>query len=444
VGPALITDLYELNMAASYLRRGMVGTATFSLFVRDLPSDRGFLVAIGIEDCLDYLETFHFGDEDTAWMAEAGFPSDVVDSLAVLRFTGDVHAVAEGRVVTAGEPLLEVTAPLPEAQLVETFLLNQLTFQSAIATKAARCALAAGDIALVDFALRRTHGVDGAMAMARGSAIAGFVGTSNVDAARRLGLQVSGTMAHSYVQAFPTEEDAFRAFAGDLPGPYTFLVDTYDAIEGVRAAIRVIRELGLSGPLAIRLDSGDLVSLAFEARRVLDGAGLGDVRIFVSGSLDEYRLEALRASGAPIDAAGVGTRVGVATDAPYLDTVYKLVSFEERPVVKLSPGKQTLPGAKQIWRSGPHPDVLSLRDEDGPPGFEPLLEPVMDAGRRIGARGTIEAARDRLHRDLESLPAPARKITAPVPSEVTLSVRLQALARQTVAGRRPSTSAPET
>ena len=431
---ALITDLYELNMAASYLHRGFDDVATFSLFIRELPPERGYVVAAGLEDCLDYLESFAFADEDADWMIGTGFPPDLVQALRALRFTGDVHAVPEGTVVFANEPLLEVTARLPEAQIVETYLLNRVSFQSALATKAVRCRVAAPGIELVDFALRRTQGVDAAIALARVTAIAGFAGTSNVEAARLLGLRAVGTMAHSYVQAFPGEEDAFRAFVEDLPPPYTFLVDTYDTAAGVRTAARVIAELGLSGRLAIRLDSGDLASLAFEARRVLDEAGLHHVRIFASGGLDEYRLEQLHAAGAPIDAAGVGTRLGVSADAPYLDSVYKLVQLGGGPRLKLSPGKVTLPGAKQVWRSLPEPDVLSLREEEPSPSRRlPLLEPVMRAGRRLRPRRSITEARAALERDLHALPAEALRIRAPVAPEPVVSAGLRSLAAATAA-----------
>src|SRR5665213_2019928 len=387
---ALITDLYELNMAASYLQRAMVGPATFSLFVRDLPPSRGFLVAAGLEDCLQYLESFAFEAEDLAWLAQAGYSSEVIEMLGALRFTGDVHAVPEGRIILANEPLLEVTAPIAEAQLVETYLLNQVTFQTALATKATRCRLAAGDIELVDFALRRTHGTEAGMAVARVSAIAGFVGSSNVEAARRFGLQAAGTMAHSYIEAFPTEADAFRAFAEDVPGPITFLVDTYDTLEGVKTAAAVIRDLGLTGSVGVRLDSGHLAQLARETRRLLDDVDLSEVRIFVSGGLDEYDLERFRVNHVPIDAAGVGTRLGVSTDAPSLDSAYKLVAFEERPVLTLSVAKATLPGAKQVWRRLPFDeDLLATRNEPGPTGFEPLLVPVMRGGCRVEPPDTI-------------------------------------------------------
>lgn len=431
MGRALTTDFYELAMAGSYLHRGMTQTATFSLYVRDLPPDRGFLVAAGLGDCLDYLEGFGFDTEDLAWLSAHGFPPDTVSALAETRFTGNVHAVPEGRVVLAGEPLLEVTAPLPEAQLVESYLLNRVTFQTVLATKAARCRLAAGEMELIDFSLRRAHGTDAGLAMARASAIAGFSGTSNVEASRLLDLRAAGTMAHSYVQSFPTEADAFRSFVADMPGPYTFLVDTYDTVAGVRIAAAAIKALGLAGPLAVRLDSGNLVELSFAARRVLDDAGLPQVRIFVSGGLDEYGLEELRVAGAPVDAAGVGTKVGVSADAPYLDSVYKLVQLGPEPVAKLSEGKKTLPGPKQVWRCSDGHDVLARRADDGPAGAEPLLDIVLEQGRRTGAPGSIGAARQRLDADLEWLPPGARRIRRPQAPAVLLSEGLRALDAQT-------------
>lgn len=443
MGRALLTDLYELNMAASYLRRGMVGPATFSLFVRELPPHRGFLVSAGIEDCLRNLEAFAFEDEDLAWLEEHGFPADTVAALAGLRFSGDVHAVPEGRVVFAGEPLLEVTAPIAEAQLVETILLNQVTFQVAVGTKAARCRMAGGGIDLVDFALRRAHGVEAGLAVARLSAIAGFVGTSDVAAARRYGLRAAGTMAHSYVQAFPTERDAFRSFAEDHPDGITFLVDTYDTPTGVAHAIEVIEDLGLEGPLAVRLDSGDLAALAFDVRRQLDRAGLQRVRIVASGGLDEHDLERFVATGAPIDAAGIGTKLGVSADAPYVDTVYKLVAFGDRPVLKFSAGKATLPGAKQVWRCpGIAEDLLGTRGEPGPDGGEPLLVPVMRNGERLLAPEPLEAPRARLARDIDALPAPARDLHHPVAPPVRLSDALRRLDRQARAAVTPSTARP--
>jgi nicotinate phosphoribosyltransferase len=431
MGLALVTDLYELNMAASYLRRGMTARATFSLFVRRMPPERGFLVAAGVDDCLDFLESFRFGEEDLEWMSGHGFPAGTVDAFRDIRFTGDVEAVEEGRIVLAGEPVLEVTAPLPEAQLVETFLLNRITFQTAIASKAVRCRLAAGHIALVDFGLRRVHGAEAGMAVARLSAMAGFAGTSNVEAARQLGIAASGTMAHSYVQAFPTEAAAFRAFVEDLPPPYTFLVDTYDTLEGLAAAARVIEELRLTDSVAIRLDSGDLAKLSRVARSVLDARGLAHVRIFVSGSLDEYQLEQLVRSGAPVDAAGVGTRLGTSSDAPYVDSAYKLVELEGRPVMKLSTAKETLPGAKQVWRTQGSDDVLARRAEGVPGQAEALLVPAMRGGRRVRSRSTITEAKIRIDRDLSWLPETAKAIREPVAPEPVLSDALEDLAAAT-------------
>jgi nicotinate phosphoribosyltransferase len=429
---ALLTDLYELTMAASYLRRGMTGPATFSLTVRELPPDRGFLVAAGIDDALDFLAALGFEEDDLAYLGDTlGFDRPTLDAFRGLRFTGDVWAVPEGRIVVAGEPLLEVTAPLPQAQLVETFLLNQVTHQTTLASKAARCVLAAEGRDVVDFAFRRTHGLDAAMAVARTSAMVGFAATSNVAAARRFGLRPTGTMAHSYVEAFPSEFAAFEAYARDFPDRTTFLVDTFDTLEGVGTAIDVVRQLGLSRQVAIRLDSGDLAALAAASRRLLDEAGLAHVGIVASGALDEFEIERLLEAGAPIDAFGVGTRMGVSADAPSLDTVYKLVAFEGRPVLKLSPGKASVPGAKQVFRGPGMADLLALRDEAPPPGTRPLLEPAMASGKRTGSRGSPAEAAARVRADLTEVPAEARRIRDPRPWPVPRSPTLDALVRET-------------
>lgn len=438
----LLTDLYELNMAASYLRRGMTGPATFSLFVRRLPPSRGFLVAAGVEDCLTWLENFGFDEGDLDYLVGLGFDRDAVDALAAVRFDGDVWAVPEGRIVCANEPLLEVTAPIATAQLVETYLLNQITFQTTLATKAARCRLAAaGRIDLVEFGFRRTQGIEAGLAAARLSSMVGFVSTSNVEAAHRYGLVPAGTMAHSYIEAFPSELEAFTAFAEDLPERTTFLVDTYDTPAGVRHAIEVIRRLGLERTSGIRLDSGDLAALAFDARRLLDDAGLPQVRIFVSGGLDERDVAALVAAGAPVDAAGIGTRLGVSADAPYLDSAYKLVDYGGRPVAKLSTRKATLPGAKQVFRAPGLRDVIGLRGENPPEGTAPLLEPVMHRGKRLAAPRSWEAGRSRFEADLAELPPAARDLDRPVAVAAGLTPDLQRLSREVTealsAGRRP-------
>ncbi|MGW4394081.1 nicotinate phosphoribosyltransferase [Amycolatopsis nivea] len=431
---ALRTDLYEIRMAVSFLRRGMTGRATFSLFARNLPPGRGFLVAAGLDDALAALHGFRFEPEELAYLREStGLPAADVEALSLLRFTGDVRAVPEGRVVFAGEPLLEVTAPLPEAQLVETVLLNTTTFATAIATKAARCRLAAPDAELIDFSARRTHGATAALASARLTALAGFSSTSNVEGAFRHGLRAAGTMAHSYVQAFPSEADAFRAFAEDFPASPVFLVDTVDPVSGIAHAIDVARELGLPpANVGVRLDSGDLLELSRTARRMLDDAGLSRARVMASGGLDEYELARLTAAGAPIDAYGVGTAVGVSADAPALDTAYKLVEYDGRPVLKLSTGKRTLPGAKQVYRVPDcGPDVLALAAEPVLRG-EALLVPVMLSGLRTD-RWDLAAARDRLARDLAWLPPSARRLRGPRPVGVRRSAALSCLADEVAA-----------
>ena len=376
---ALLTDLYELNMAASYLRRDMDGLATFSLYVRGLPPNRGFLVAAGLEACLDYLESFSFTDTELDALGRLGFDDRALSDFSALRFDGEVWAVPEGRIVYSEEPLLEVTAPVAVAQLAETYLLNQITLHTTLASKAARYVMVAGDRALVDFAFRRSHGTEAAMAVARASAMVGFAATSNVEAARRYDLKVAGTMAHAFVEAFDSEHDAFVAFAQDHPERATFLVDTYDTINGITTAIEVIEELGLREHLGVRLDSGDLEALSRSARSMLDDAGLSDARVFASGGLDEHEVAALVAAGAPIDAFGIGAQLGVSADAPSVDSVYKLTEYDGRPTLKLSAGKATAPGRKQVWRGvspdGAHRDVLTLRDEPAPGEAEPLLVP---------------------------------------------------------------------
>jgi len=424
---ALLTDLYELNMAASYLRRDMHQEATFSLFVRRLPPGRGFLVAAGLEPCLEFLQDFRFEEQELAYLGEhLGFDDQTLSAFRDLRFEGDVWAVPEGRIVLANEPLLEITAPIAVAQLVETYLLNVITFQTTIASKAARCRIAAGGRDLVDFSFRRTQGTDAAMAVARATTMVGFVATSNVEAARRYGLSVAGTMAHSYIESFPSEKEAFIAFATDFPDRTTFLVDTYETLNGVRTAIEVIRELGLSDHLGIRLDSGDLEVLARQSREVLDEAGMQHVRIFASGGLDELDVDRLVRADAPIDAFGIGTRMGVSADAPYLDSVYKLVEYDGRPVLKLSAAKATAPGRKQVLR-GPEGDLISLRNEPAPDGSEPLLVPVMLEGRRSGPHRTLETGRHLFETDLANLPEGAKRLDAPQPPHARSSEALDAL-----------------
>lgn len=425
--PGLLTDLYQLTMAAVYVGSGMAERpATFSLFVRDLPPTRGYLVAAGLDGALSYLESLCFDGDDIAYLESLGWPRpELLARLAELRFTGSVRAVPEGTVVFAGEPLLEVTAPLIEAQIAETMLLNHLTTGTSLASKAARYRDAADGRPVADFALRRCQGVDAGMELSRVAALCGMQSTSNVAAARRFGLTPSGTMAHSFVQAHEDELGAFRAFA-DLFGDDTvLLVDTFDVHQGIEHAVTVGREMrARSASLrGIRLDSGDLAALSRHARSRLDEAGLSDVGIMASGGLDEHRIAELVAEGAPIDAFGVGSDLGVSADAAVLESVYKLVEFDGRPVRKKSPGKRTWPGAKQIWRpadwSG---DVLGLADEDPPDAdadAEGLLVEVMRAGARTGP-GTagLTAACRRFEEQWGALPPPFRRLREPARAEL--------------------------
>ena len=429
--PALLTDLYELTMAAAYLAGDLAERpATFSLFVRELPPNRGYLVAAGLEGVLAYLEALRFTDEDLACLERlGGLGPAVLDRLARLRFSGSVRAVPEGTVVFGGEPLLEVTGPMIEAQLVETLILNLVTTGTSLASKAARYRYAAGERPVADFALRRCQGVDAAMHLVRAARICGLRSTSNVAGACAFGLAASGTMAHSFVQAHEEELDAFRAFAA-LFGPATvLLVDTFDARRGIERAAAVAGEVKARGGTiqAVRLDSGDLAELARVARARLDEAGCADVRVIASGGLDEHQIAALLAGGAPIDGFGVGSDLGVSGDAPVLDTVYKLVEFDGRLVRKRSAGKETWPGAKQVWRrpdwSG---DVLALADE-GPPddGALPLLVEVMSGGARTPAgREGLEEAAGRFALEWGTLPERARQLDQPQPLGVSPSRKL--------------------
>ena len=444
MGLGLVNDLYELTMAASYLRRGMVQFATFSLFARRLPPSRGFLVAAGLDDVLRLLPQVAFDDADLAWLGGHGFDDATLEAFREVRFTGDVWAVPEGHVVFPDEPLIEVTAPLPEAQLIETLVLNQITYQTALATKAARCRLAAGGrAALIDFSLRRTHGVEAGMAAARAAAIAGFDGTSNVEAARRLGMRAVGTMAHSYIEAFPSEREAFVAFAEDFPDRTTFLVDTFDTLTGVETAVDVAQALDLQGRIGVRLDSGDLLALSKQARLVLDAAGRQDVTIVASGGLDEFDVQQLLDDGAPIDTFGLGTKIGVSADAPSLDTAYKLVEYAGRPVMKLSPGKETLPGPKQVYRADMEDgDVLATRTEPPPPGYSPLLTQVMRSGERSAPPEPVSVVADRLSTDLAGLPAGSLGLRTPTTVAVRVSARLEALTCHVQEAHRPAGPVP--
>ncbi|HSR50766.1 MAG TPA: nicotinate phosphoribosyltransferase [Acidobacteriota bacterium] len=427
---ALFTDLYELTMMQAYFEEGFEDRAVFDLFVRRLPCRRSFLLAAGLEDVLSYLENLRFDDEAIAYLDSLStFSSSFLDDLRGFRFTGDVYAVAEGTPVFADQPILEVEAPIAQAQLVETFVMNQIHFQTLMASKAARVVQAARGRSVVDFGTRRMHGTDAALKAARAFYIAGVDATSNVAAGRRLGIPVSGTMAHSYVQAHEDEYESFKAFC--RVHPHTILlVDTYDTLEGVRHVVRLAEELGEDFDVrAIRLDSGDLGELARRSRSILDQAGLEKVEIFASSSLDEEAISKLLDGQAPIDGFGVGTHMGVSEDAPYLDIAYKLVSYAGKGRIKLSTSKKHLPSRKQIFRiekeGRSRYDVVALRDEalEG----RPLLEPVMKSGRRLeaGAR-SLEDSRRRARREIDRLPQRLRSADAPEePYEIRTSQALE-------------------
>lgn len=425
----LLTDLYQLTMVTAYHELGMDEEAVFEMFVRKLPGQRGFLVAAGLEQALDYLEALRFDAEDLGWLERSGrFKPEALDRLAGLRFTGDVDAMPEGSVFFADEPLLRVVAPLPEAQLVESRLINLLHFQTMIASKAARCRLAAGPRGLADFGMRRAHGAEAALLAARACFLAGFDSTATVEAGRRFGIPLTGTMAHSFIQAHDDEHGAFRDFARVHPRGLTLLIDTYDTVRAAREVTRLVSE---GVPVeSVRLDSGDLAALSREVRAVLDAGGSHRVRIVASGNLDEFEIERLLAAQAPIDAFGIGTRLDASVDAPTIDCVYKLQEYAGRPRRKRSSGKATWPGRKQVYREidahgRVRSDVIGLADEALP--GRPMLEPCMRAGRRL-SRPTMDEIRARARRELEALPAHCRRIDAPEPLQARISPGLVALA----------------
>jgi nicotinate phosphoribosyltransferase len=436
---SLLVDQYELTMAASFLREEKNEPSVFELFVRKLPPNRDWMLVCGLGPTLRLISEMRFGERELDYLAELGFGEGFLSYLRNFRFTGDVDAMPEGTIAFANEPLVRVTGPRIEAQLIETLILNQINFQTMIATKAARVVLAAdgdGD-SVIDFSPRRDHGVDAAMKAARASAIAGVGGTSNVAAAMRYGLRPVGTMAHSYVLSFESEVESFEAFMRDNPDNALILVDTYDTIEGVRRAIEASRRTGVA-LAGIRIDSGDLEALARESRRLLDDAGSTRARIVVSGDLEEHRIAELCRAGVPVDFWGVGTELGTSRDSPVVNGVYKIVADlggeAWRGVAKRSHAKETLPGAKQVFRRFEHEvmaeDVVATADEklDG----EPLLVPAMRNGEIVLSE-SLEEMRERTKRSLRSLPEPLRskgdKPTYPVRHSERLTEAARSQAR---------------
>lgn len=432
----LLTDLYQLTMLHGYFEYGMEETAVFEFFVRDLPPERNFLVAAGLEQAIEFLEQARFTEEELTWLREtARFPDTFIDHLGALRFTGDVHAMREGTVFFPNEPVLRVTAPIDQAQLVETRLINLLHFQTLIASKAARCVLAAPNAMLVDFGLRRAHGAEAGLLAARATYLAGFTGTSTVLAGRRYGIPVFGTMAHSFVQAHDDEVTAFDHFAHAQPGNTVLLIDTYDTEAAAHEVVALARRLqqediAIKG---VRLDSGDLAEHAHRVRQILDQGGFTDIGIFSSGNLDEYALRDLVASDSPIGGFGVGTRLDTSADVPYLDCAYKLTEYAGRGRRKLSETKVTWPGAKQVFRRTNDQgcfdgDTVTLIS-DSQPG-EPLIHPVMRAGRRVAEHETLERIRERTADQLGALPGPLRGLDPATPYSVDIARPLRDLAQE--------------
>jgi nicotinate phosphoribosyltransferase len=433
---ALLTDLYQLTMLQAYFENRMEETAVFDLFMRNLPAQRGFLLAAGLEQALDYLEQLQVTPEELEWLAGSGrFSRDFLDYLGKLRFTGDVHAMPEGTVFFPAEPILRVVAPLPEAQLVESRLINLLHFQTMIASKAARLRLAAQGKGLIDFGFRRAHGAEAGLLAARAAYLAGFAGSATVAAGLFFGIPTYGTMAHSFIQAHDNELEAFEQFAHAQPDNVILLIDTYDTEAAARKVVSLASRLQREGITVrgVRIDSGDLAEHARKVRRILDEGELNRVRILASGNLDEFAIQILVATGAPIDDFAIGTRLVTCADAPYLDCVYKLQEYAGRARRKRSEGKATWPGRKQIYRrfrvdgrmAG---DVLTL-DDDAQDG-EPLLQPCLVAGMRVALSPALSEVRQRAAAQLERLPDHLRQLRVDPPYPVTIAPALQQLTQE--------------
>jgi len=438
----LITDLYELNMVQTYLDHGEDKEAVFEFFVRRLPERRGFLLAAGLDDALGYLETLQFSAADIAWLRSTGrFRDNLLDYLAGFRFTGDVHAIPEGTVCFANEPLLRVTAPLPQAQIVESRLINILHYQTLIASKAARMVLAAPGKILSDFGLRTAHGAEAGLYSARASYLAGFAGAANVEAGERYGIPIVGTMAHSFIQVHDDETQAFENFARARPEGIILLIDTYDTEAGARKVIELAPRLKADGITirGVRIDSGDLVAGARKVRHMFDEGGLKDVIILVSGGITEDVLQSMMKEEAPIDGFGIGVNLAASVDVPALDCAYKLQEYASRARRKRSEGKATWPGRKQVWRAYDTQgrmagDVLSIESDKH--SGETLIQPVMRAGKRLGPTPTLDAIRERAKHELARLPEPLKCLETGIDYPVTIAPALKALAAQVDSARR--------
>jgi len=437
---ALLTDLYQLTMLQGYVQHGLHATAVFEFFIRRLPDQRGFLVVAGLEQALQYLEELHFTAAELEWLAGTGkFNDAFLDYLKDLRFRGDVHAMAEGTVFFGDEPILRVTAPLPQAQLVESRLINLLHFQTMIASKAARCVLAAPDKLLVDFGFRRAHGAEAGVLAARAAYLSGFAGTATVAAGPLFNIPTYGTMAHSFVQAHDDETTAFSHFAESNPGAVILLIDTYDTEAAARKVVELAPRLQRQGigVKGVRIDSGDLAEHARRVRGILDQGGLHDVTIFASSNVDEHLIREHVQNHIPIDGYGVGTHLDTSADAPYLDCAYKLQEYAGRPRRKRSEGKATWPGRKQVYRHY-HQDGTMLSDvvagENEIRDGRPLLMPVMRAGHRVDPAPSLAAIREYAAGELAGLPPPLRELRHEPAYPVRISEPLQGLAAALDAG----------
>ena len=432
---ALLTDLYELTMAQAYLDQGMEEPAVFEFFVRKLPAHRNFLVAAGLEQVLDFLSNLHLTQEEMVWLNQSGrFSLGLLHYLETLRFTGDVQAMPEGTIFFPHEPILRIVAPLPQAQLVESRVMNLLNLQTMVASKAARSVLVAGGKPLIDFGLRRAHGAEAGLLAARASYLAGFAGTATVLAGMAYGIPLYGTMAHSFVQAYEDEMLAFEHFAKTQPDNVVLLIDTYDTEAAADKVVALAQSLKAKGITlkGVRLDSGDLADHGRKVRRILDEGGLPHARILASGNLDEYRLRNLIQTGAPIDSFAVGTAMTTSSDAPSLDCAYKLQEYAGRPCRKRSEGKATWPGRKQVYRYHTsdghlHHDIVTTHNDQLP--GEPLLQPVMKNGCRLVSSPALAEVRRHAAGQLGQLPESLRSLETVPAYDVRISSALQTLAQ---------------
>lgn len=437
----LLTDLYQLTMLQGYLEQGMEETAVFEFFSRKMRPQRGFYMAAGLEQLVEFLELARFSPEELDWVAKSGhFSKSFVEYLERWQFSGDLHAMPEGTVFFINEPIARVTAPLPEAQLVETRLINLLQYQTLVASKAARCVLAANEKPLIDFGLRRAHGAEAGLLAARASYLAGFAGSATVLAEPYFKVPVFGTMAHSFIQAHTVESEAFEHFADAQPDNVILLIDTYNTEEGAKKVVALAPKLKKKGIAikGVRLDSGDLVDHAFKVRKLLDDGGLTEVQITASGNLDEYAIQAMVAAQAPIDLLAVGTKMTASADVPYLDCAYKLQEYAGRACRKKSEGKATWPGPKQVYRHYDAQgridhDVLTTADDSQ--AGDPLITKVMEKGKRIGSPVSLTQSRETAAAQLQRLPEKLRLLQEGVTVDVQVSQALQDLAQAVDAQR---------